>query len=197
MGSDNGFRWALLIILVTTMAIGSYYRLKAASSGERISHKEEGYLFAALLRLAGLSLWFGIFGWVAFPSSFVWSTFPLPDGVRWLGVAVGLLAPVMMYWTLSTLGKNLTDTVVTRTEATLVTGGPYRWVRHPFYLTAALIMVSTTLVSANWMIGLSGLVILTLLAIRTPKEERKLLERFGDEYRQYQSRTGRFYPRIG
>jgi len=37
-----------------------------------------------------------------------------------------------MYWTLSNLGKNLTDTVVTRAGATLVTTGPYRLVRLSF-----------------------------------------------------------------
>ena len=60
-----------------------------------------------------------------------------------------------MYWTLSSLGTNLTDTVVTRAEATLVTHGPYRWVRHPYYVTAALLMGSVTLLTANWLIGAS------------------------------------------
>jgi protein-S-isoprenylcysteine O-methyltransferase Ste14 len=102
-----------------------------------------------------------------------------------------------MYWTLSNLGKNLTDTVVTRAEATLVTDGPYRWVRHPFYVTAALLMASVTLLTANWLIGLSSIVVLALLAIRTPKEEQMLIERFGQQYRDYMAKTGRFIPRIG
>ncbi len=97
----------------------------------------------------------------------------------------------------SSLGKNLTDTVVTRSEATLVTNGPYRWVRHPFYVTAALLMASVTLLSANWLIGLSSFVVMALLIARTPNEERKLIEKFGDEYRKYIATTGRFIPRIG
>jgi len=39
----------------------------------------------------------------------------------------------LLIWTLRTLGANLTDTVITRKEHTLVTSGPYRWVPHPFY----------------------------------------------------------------
>lgn len=50
---------------------------------------------------------------------------------------------------------------------------PYRWVRHPFYVTAALLMASVTLLTANWLIGLSSLIVLTLLAVRTPKEEER------------------------
>lgn len=89
-----------------------------------------------------------------------------------------------MYWTLSSLGKNLTDTVVTRAEATLVTYGPYRWVRHPFYVTAGLLMASVTLLAANWLIGVSSLLVLVLLAVRTP-EEQLLIDRFGQQYRDY------------
>lgn len=194
---ETGFRLALFAIIVATMSVGGYFRVKAAASGERISHRAEGYLFAFVLRMFGLGTWLSIFAWLVSPESVAWANVPLPVAVRFVGVAVGMWAPVLMYWTLSTLGKNLTDTVVTRTGATLVTQGPYRWVRHPFYLTAGLVLLSATLIAANGMIGLCSLLILMMLAIRTPKEERMLIERFGDEYRNYQSRTGRFFPRIG
>ncbi len=93
------------------------------------------------------------------------------------------------------MGKNLTDTVHVRADATLVTSGPYRWVRHPYYVSTALLIASVTLLTANWFIGLSGLVCLALLVLRTPKEEQKLIERFGDDYRRYMETTGRFLPR--
>ncbi len=44
--------------------------------------------------------------------------------------------------TLRSLGKNLTDTVVTRRAHTLVTSAPYRWVRHPFYDALALAVLA-------------------------------------------------------
>jgi protein-S-isoprenylcysteine O-methyltransferase Ste14 len=34
------------------------------------------------------------------------------------------------------------------------------------------------------------------MASRTPKEEANLIEKFGDEYRDYMKRTGRFLPRL-
>ena len=52
------------------------------------------------------------------------------------------------------------------------------------------------MLAANWLIGLCSLVVLTLLAIRTPKEEQMLIERFGDDYRNYMATTGRFLPRL-
>ena len=86
--------------------------------------------------------------------------------------------------------------MVTRTTATLITTGPYRWVRHPFYVTAALLMASVTILSANFLIGTISFLVLLMLAIRTPKEEQKLIEAFGQSYRDYMQMTGRFFPRF-
>lgn len=196
MPSENPFRIALVIVIVLTMAVTIYHRLQAAASGEKISRKEEGYLFAIVLRLAGLGLLIATLSYLIVPSSIKWATFPVQSNVRWVSVVTGVGCSFLMYWTLSSLGKNLTDTVITRANATLVTHGPYRWVRHPFYVTAALIMGSVTLITANWLIGASSLLVLGLLAIRTPKEEQMLVDRFGQQYRDYMARTGRFFPRI-
>jgi protein-S-isoprenylcysteine O-methyltransferase Ste14 len=196
MLSEMPFRLALVVVILLTMSVTVFHRWQAAS-GERISHKEEGYLFAAVLRLAGLCLWISTFAYLLFPAFVRWAAIPLPPWIRWFGAVTGALCSLLMYWTLSSLGKNLTDTVVTRAKATLVTRGPYRWVRHPFYVTAGLLMFSVTVLTANWLIGLSSLVVLILLAARTPKEEQMLIERFGQQYRDYMTTTGRFIPRIG
>jgi protein-S-isoprenylcysteine O-methyltransferase Ste14 len=134
--------------------------------------------------------------YLIYPRAIAWAAVPVPDWLRWLGVALGLVGVALMYWTMSNLGKNLTDTVVTRRDATLVTAGPYRFVRHPFYVTAALLMLAVSLLSANLLMAFFGMGTIALLAIRTPNEERKLIERFGDSYRDYMARTGRFMPRL-
>ena len=196
MDSETPFRISLVVVILLTMAIGIYHRIQAASSGEKISHKDEGYVFFAVLRLSGLLLWIATCAYLIAPSSVQWATFPVQSTVRWCGVVIGLFSSLLMYWTLSSLGKNLTDTVVTRADATLVTTGPYRWVRHPFYVTAALLMSSVTLLTANWLIGAGSLIVLGLLAVRTPKEEQMLIGKFGEKYRDYMAKTGRFFPRI-
>ena len=196
MHGETPFRIALVIVILITMAIGIPYRIKAASSGERISHKEEGYLFAAILRIAGLLLWISTLAYLLFPASVTWASFPVPTSLRWFAAIVAVASTALFYWTLSSLGKNLTDTVVTRQNAVLVTHGPYRWVRHPYYVCAALLMASVTGLTANWLIGVSSLLVLTLLAIRTPKEEEMLIQRFGDDYRRYIETTGKFIPRF-
>jgi protein-S-isoprenylcysteine O-methyltransferase Ste14 len=109
---------------------------------------------------------------------------------------IGAASILLLYWTLSTLGNNLTDTVVIRINHALVTSGPYHWVRHPFYVSLLLLVCATEVLAANWFIAASGLLVFVLLAIRTPIEEDKLIERFGPEYRSYSERTGRFVPRV-
>jgi hypothetical protein len=49
------------------------------------------------------------------------------------------------WWVFSSIGRNVTETVLTKADHTLVTTGPYRWLRHPLYATAAALL-SVTLI---------------------------------------------------
>jgi protein-S-isoprenylcysteine O-methyltransferase Ste14 len=130
------------------------------------------------------------------PSWMAWSSLPVPAWLRWAGAALGVwVVPSILFWVFHSLGRNLTDTVVTRREHTLVTHGPYRWVRHPFYVVGFLGLLAIALMTANWFIALTGAVVIALLVYRTGTEEAKLIERFGDEYMAYRERTGAFFPR--
>ena len=125
------------------------------------------------------------------------NAYQLPHWLRWAGAALGLVVvPPLLFRTFRSLGRNLTDTVVTRREHTLVTDGPYRWVRHPFYGVVLLWGLSLSLMTANWLIGVLGLAAIAMLVRRTRIEEDKLTERFGADYRSYAAKTGRFFPRL-
>ena len=77
----------------------------------------------------------------------------------------------------------------------LVKEGPYAKMRHPIYLAFLLMQVSVLLLTSNWLIGLSGLaIIVAVILIRVPEEEKLLIEQFGDEYREYMKNTGAFLP---
>ncbi len=45
-------------------------------------------------------------------------------------------------------------------------------------------------------LSLTGGIALGLLVLRTRIEEEKLIERFGEDYKEYMKRTGRFLPRL-
>ena len=67
MTSENPFRIAVVVVMVLTLAVTAYHRLQAAASGEKISRKDEGYLFAAVLRLSGLCLFIATLAYVISP----------------------------------------------------------------------------------------------------------------------------------
>lgn len=195
MSDDSFFRWWLLAGLVIVGCIGGYHRWRA-DTGEKIARREEGVLLAISIRLIALVGTCGLLAYLIHPAWMEWSKIPWPTGARWCGVALGAANSLFAWWVYSSLGKNITDSVVTRREHKLVTFGPYRYVRHPFYLVLLFFVVSGSLIAANWYFALLGGLVFILLALRTGKEEAKLLERFGDEYRAYKQRTGKFMPRL-
>jgi protein-S-isoprenylcysteine O-methyltransferase Ste14 len=145
--------------------------------------------------LSGLPWFIGGIVWMIDPSLMAWASVPLPRWLRWCGFILIAVWGILFVWTFQTLGKNLTDTVVTRKEHTLVTTGPYRYVRHPFYLSFLIAIIGGSMVTANWYLFLTSLLPFAFLAVRTRIEEEKLVERFGDDYRDYMAKTGRFVPR--
>ena len=195
MADDAVFRWVMLAGFVAVVGITAPHRAKAGTR-EKLDRRKEGVFMLATLRPAGAALWLGIIAYMINPAWMAWSAVPLPVWVRWSGAGFCILAVALLTWTLPTLGTNLTDTVVTRERHTLVTGGPYRWIRHPFYVAMALVIVGSALVAANWFVLAAGAVVFTLLAIRSRVEEEQLAARFGEPYRDYQKRTGRFLPRL-
>ncbi len=74
----------------------------------------------------------------------------------------------------------------------LVTGGYYRFVRHPIYSFTLLFLWLMPWMSSNWLGLASGSTLYILLAI--PLEERKLLAEFGTAYRDYQQRVPALFP---
>lgn len=195
MNQDHTFRIVLVVIFLVVLPIAASYRLKSRT-GEKLDRRQEGLFILVTLRLAGFAFWLGLVAYIVNPSWVAWSSVPLPAWLRWTGVGVWAVAGGLLLWTLRHLGSNLTDTVVTRREHTLITHGPYRWVRNPFYDSAALLILANSLVVANWFLLLTGGLAFVLLVIRTRTEEEKLVARFGDAYREYMKRTGRLFPRI-
>ena len=196
MNLDATFRPLVVAGFFLVILIALPFRIRSQATGEKLDRTQEGVAMMIVLRLGGLAVWAGVIAFMIDPALMAWSSIPLPAGPRWAGVGLTILTAVLLLWTLRSLGPNLTDTVVTRVSHTLVTRGPYRWVRHPFYDCMALFVVSIALMMANWFVVLSGGIMFTLLAIRSGTEEDKLLERFGEPYRAYRAATGRFLPRV-
>jgi len=195
VNEDLAFRPFVVAGFVAVIAVVSYHRIRAETR-EPLDRRQEGWFVLVTLRLVAVFMWGSVIAYMINPRWMAWSSVALPAWARWTGLGIWAITVGLLFWTLNSLGKNLTDTVVTRREATLVTGGPYRWVRHPFYGCFALMFVATALLAANWFMLVAGSLVLLLLVIRTRKEEANLLARFGEPYREYRARTGLLLPRL-
>ena len=197
MADDQTFRLILILGMAAILPVGIYHRVRSQASRERLDRRQEGLFILLTLRPIGLAGWCGLLTFVASPALMVWSSVPLPVWLRWTGVGIGISAGALLIWTFRSLGTNITDTVVTRRQHTLVTTGPYQFVRHPFYVATALAVPANALATANWFIALMGGLAVALLVLRTTIEEAHLVNRFGDDYARYMKQTGRFFPHVG
>jgi len=196
MNHDQTFRLVLIVGALLVLPVMVYHRLKSQATGEKLDRWQEGLFILFTLRPLGIATMLGLMAYMINPGWMAWSSVNFPDWLRWAGVGLGVIAGGLLVWTLRSLGGNLTDTVVTRRAHTLVSSGPYRWVRHPFYDAVALSMLANALAAANWFLLSTGSSVVALLVVRTRTEEEKLLLRFGDSYRTYMEQTGRFLPKI-
>jgi protein-S-isoprenylcysteine O-methyltransferase Ste14 len=197
MTDESVFRSIAILSLALTLPIGLYHRIRSQATREKLARRQEGIFILIGLRLCASLALIALAAYLINPTGMAWSSVALPAWLRWIGAFLALFAvPPLLFWTFHSLGKNLTDTVVTRREHTLVTHGPYRWVRHPFYDVLLLWVVSMSLLTADWLLALLGLSAFAMMVVRTRIEEEKLIERFGDEYRAYMERTGKFFPHV-
>ncbi len=196
MAEDVLFRRIAGAVVVSLFAVSLYYRHRADKVGGRVTRDDEPMPIRLGLSVAGLMGFGGLLLYFIWPPALDWTLLRLPTQLRWTGVAIATLSVASTWWVFRTLGLNVTRTSKTRDNATLVTTGPYRIVRHPFYVNVALAFGALSLVTRSWWFIAWIVPALILLAMRTRKEEANLEARFGDTWRAYAARTGRFVPRL-
>ena len=150
-----------------------------------------------LLRLlAAIPLVGLIVAYLIRPATLAWAEVFLPVWVYALGTALVLVSFPLLIWIHESLGANFNTILGTRDRRFLATEGPYRWVRHPMYSVLFMYLLGVLLMTGNLLIGgflLGGF--LVTIGTRVAKEEAILEEAYGEAYRAYKQRTGRFWPR--
>jgi len=106
-----------------------------------------------------------------------------------------LAGMALRFYAMSVLGRFFTYYVATHSKQTVVEVGPYRYIRHPSYTGALMILAGLGLSLGNW----AGLVALLVCigiayAYRISVEESVLAAALGEPYQQYMRRTQRLVP---
>ena len=192
--SQTFFHNVFVVFFALFAVIRVYFQWRARQIQGQVEYKE-GKLNTALRALIGAMFFLGVLFYIVRPQVLAWAELPLPQWLQWLGVILGVVSLPLLTWTQQSLGSNFSTTLHVRQEHTLVTSGPYRYMRHPMYTALFLSMLAILLLTRNWIVGgvpLVGLFVIVLL--RVQREERAIIEKFGDAYREYMKRTGRFVP---
>ena len=100
-----------------------------------------------------------------------------------------LLAPLLGLWTVWRVRKAYK-------ERRLVTSGIYSVCRHPIYALALVAMFGVVLLLQSWVMLVVPLVAYLAARILIRDEERLLVERFGQEYLDYQKEVNPFFPTL-
>jgi protein-S-isoprenylcysteine O-methyltransferase Ste14 len=195
---DFPFHMLFLIYSLAMVSYRSYFHGYVDAEGEAVPKFAEGVTLKRIRYSLGLPFLLGCLIYLINPAWMTWSglsDFPRP--LRWAGMGILLVSAVLYKWTHLNLGKNFTDTVYVRGKSKLITTGPYRWVRHPMYVSGVFSALGTGVGLANWFLGLVGILLMCIIMYwRTPIEEQMLIGRHGEAYIDYMKTTGKYFPKF-
>ena len=191
LGIDNIFEVIFLVGFLVGSVIRKVYTFRCRHS--KATKKRKSLVDIILISAAGMGMvlpFFYLFSpWLDF------ANYDLSGWLGWIGTVVFAMALFLLWRSHADLGRNWSATLQIRREHSLITDDIYRHIRHPMYAAHLLWAIAQGLLLENWLAGWAFLVIsVPFYLLRVPKEEKMMLEQFGQEYRQYISRTGRMIP---
>jgi methyltransferase len=130
---------------------------------------------------------------VALVSEVLWFRRPFPGGIGWLALGGAIAAQALRYWAIATLGVRWNTRIIVFPNAAPVTGGPYRFLRHPNYLAVIIEMACVPMIHGCWLTAaIFSVGNAALLTLRIRHEEAAL----GEDYARMMSPLPRFIPSL-
>jgi protein-S-isoprenylcysteine O-methyltransferase Ste14 len=199
--ADEGFYRILFVALYALFfSVRGYYRFVKPKLAEPDKAEKERKPFGkaeAVMSFAILGYFGSMILYMLDLSWFAWTQMPsYPETVRWVGGLVALANIPLLAWIHRTLGKQYSACLRIKESHSLITVGPYARVRHPMYTVLNGFSLGISLATANFLIICFAILLIILCPFIARKEEQMMLQEFGDEYREYMKRSGRFFPKI-
>jgi protein-S-isoprenylcysteine O-methyltransferase Ste14 len=117
--------------------------------------------------------------------------------IFWIGLALIVIGVIIRWIAILKLRRYFTVDVAIHADHQLIDRGIYSIVRHPAYSGSILSFIGLGLAFANWLsIAIIAIATIGAFSYRIAVEERALIERFGDRYRDYARRTKRIVPGV-
>ncbi len=118
------------------------------------------------------------------------------DSLRAAGLCLYAAGFLLMHFAEARLGRQFTMEVSIHQGHTLVTDGPYRYVRHPRYLGIMIFSLGLSLVFRSWPGLLCAAATIPVLLLRIRDEEELMHREFGNGWEEYARKTARLITRI-
>jgi protein-S-isoprenylcysteine O-methyltransferase Ste14 len=141
---------------------------------------------AVLLMVLPTFPWWGLDGHVL----------PWSAAAYWVGATLTALGLLFAVWARRRLGRNWSGSVTVKADHELVTGGPYRYVRHPIYSGLLLGFVGSAIARDEWRGWVAVLLGLAAFSMKLRLEERRMRQIFGAAYEAYAARVSALIPGV-
>lgn len=136
-----------------------------------------------------------VLAWMIWTDPIVTSTATMRVGVT-AGGLLGVASVALFVWSFLTYRTVGTGHYVDDNHHVVVKG-PYRWVRHPFYLSAFLCWSGVAVATQSLWIGIVFLgYVIPAYWFYAYSEEQMMCRELGDDYRTYRDRVPMFIPRL-
>jgi protein-S-isoprenylcysteine O-methyltransferase Ste14 len=113
---------------------------------------------------------------------------------KWTGIALTVAGLGLCLWARRELADNWSDKVALKVDHELIRTGPYKLLRHPIYSGVLLAMAGTALAIGEWKGVVAFSVMVINYAIKASREERILVNKFGQAYQEYKRQAGFLVP---
>ena len=101
--------------------------------------------------------------------------------VAWIALGAELFAQALRYWAVTTLGDRWNTRIIVSPDRAPVTGGPYRFMRHPNYLAVVIEFAAVPMIGGAIFTAIAfSIGNALILAVRIPAEERAMGTRYAD-----------------
>jgi len=170
LGADTRVLYTLLIAGVAAQRL---VELQLSQRHQR-ALEERGAVEVAPRQYRAMVLLHGAF-LIACPLEVWWLRRPFRPVLAVAMAALLVAAQVLRYWAIATLGERWTTRIVCLPGVPLVSGGPYRFLRHPNYLAVAVEMAALPLLHGAWLTAaVFSAADAAVLAVRIREEESAL-----------------------
>lgn len=190
------FRILFVALYALFAGVRFYYRGKnLGRESEKQYEKMDKSFIVLSVAIIGYFILIAIY--LILPDLVSWAELGLPSVIRWLSAGIALIAVVLTFLTHRTLGTQYSAKLEIQKDHTMISEGIYSHIRHPMYTSMNIFMLALSVMSSNLLLIIFSVLVALPFPWIARKEEALLIERFGDDYRMYMKRTGRFLPSLG